>query len=1475
MRKYIYLLMLLCLHVATRGQTIATLDQLGLPHPVEAEGLRYWFDDDATSVKSVEIANGSTSIDASSLANGFHTIHYQVVGADGNVYSISTRFFMKMDTAADGSVTPSRLLYWYDDETTVRQTDFGSGTQILDASHLAEGLHTLYFQVACTDGMITPVTSALFICSSDAGLYGVSRVRYWFDEDNSSLKEADIVGGKQLIDATKLQPGLHTICHQLVYSNGEVGVPVTRIFWKEHEVATADGVNRVTKYQYWTNDKTANMKTVELTNAANPYKLISLLPVPKDPIRSSNFHFEITDGQPTIYAKNNFHIRFHDAKETFKDAETTFVDYSVKQTITDVTLLESEVRATSAKPTENAIKWYRLDAEAGDSLQFHLDRAATIQLFAPSNEEVYSASGAEAVAWNGCHVRESGTYYLALHDVKAQQGNDISLDYIHIDKYAVLRQDVCVVGNGGCSTITFEGNGFKDLYAVELIDGSGNTIEHVYIGHESDATTSIVFDFTDAELGTYDAKFRFAEEDKVFNGLVTIEEAKDIELATTVTYSSKYLIAKGVTSYNFTINNCGNMTSYRTPIYIYVASNKPNGINKIKVTGLNLPKLFDGVDRDDLTEEDRIWMSDIEETVGDTHYFIRNAKWDDSINDSIYVWSAYFFTDIAPQGEIRLTVDVSTVDSVNVWVMTPKENVPLCAHLASQLARTKNRMKKSVVESLCCMREKVECVASIIADVTSIASKISDLAPGTPVNTALGVASCVADALNQVVSATGEIMCGQNDVEDKLWEKVKAISNGISVMNTLTSCASKLLPVGKLKTLLKAISNIFEGDGYISAFGILVDYVGCKEAFSQQKPNCPPNSGGGGGPSSPVSSFDPNGIYGYTAESGSKAVKDGQTEVYYTIEFENDPEFATASAHDIYLTNTLDATKFDLSTFKPTRINIGSKSAELSGDKNFVTTIDMRPEINVIAQVEGTYDEKTGTARWHISSLDPMTMEPTEEVMDGVLPVNYGGNGIGEVMYDIQLKPGLAHQTKVSNQASIVFDKNEAIQTPVWTNIIDRIAPTSHATEAKMLNDSTASVSIAATDELSGPWRYNVYVQYGDGAWFLGAENVPIDQNAKVKVYQGINHGFYTVVTDSAGNVEQKQAAREFTLDVFSPQIETTTKLQLAQGWNWISQNQNTALSAETLKPKAQRIVSQTEELYKDARLGWSGDLTELQPTEMYKVQMSSAASVQLSGLLYNASFRTVPLRKGWNWMGYPVAKTMTPAEALAKLEAEEDDALIGQDGMAQYSGGQWTGTLTTLQPGQGYMYRSASDKELFLNATAQASSRSNFAQSIVPNPPIPEDWTVDKRRYPNVMGIVANLYRNGQKEDANDWTVGAFAGEECRGIAQNVDGRLMMNVYGQGGEQIVFRAMYRESGEVVPISEQEAFRADLLGSVSEPYQLTIGTVTGIVDNERMRTGENEERAYDLQGRRVKSQASKGIYIVTDGKKSRTQKVVK
>ena len=279
-------------------------------------------------------------------------------------------------------------------------------------------------------------------------------------------------------------------------------------------------------------------------------------------------------------------------------------------------------------------------------------------------------------------------------------------------------------------------------------------------------------------------------------------------------------------------------------------------------------------------------------------------------------------------------------------------------------------------------------------------------------------------------------------------------------------------------------------------------------------------------------SCEPNDILGYVAESGSHAIKDGHTDVWYTIQFENDTVFADAPAHDIYLTDTLDVNLFDLSTYRPTKITIGEKSMELTGERNFVSTMDMRPEISAIAQIEGTIDDKTGIVRWHISSLDPMTMEPIKDATIGVLPPNFDGSGLGEASYEISLKKNLPHGTVIPNRSGNIFDNNETVMTPTWTNTIDRVKPTSRVSDVNLASDSTVVVSIKASDDGSGPWRYNVYVQYGSGAWFLAAENVPADTTATVKIYDGIVHHFYCVTTDMAGNVEEKEARSEFTFTV-------------------------------------------------------------------------------------------------------------------------------------------------------------------------------------------------------------------------------------------------------------------------------------------------------------------------------------------------------
>ena len=89
------------------------------------------------------------------------------------------------------------------------------------------------------------------------------------------------------------------------------------------------------------------------------------------------------------------------------------------------------------------------------------------------------------------------------------------------------------------------------------------------------------------------------------------------------------------------------------------------------------------------------------------------------------------------------------------------------------------------------------------------------------------------------------------------------------------------------------------------------------------------------------------------------------------------------------------------------------------------------------------------------SKASPVTGESTTYLMDGVLPVNTDGNGIGQLSFDIQLKPGLAEGTEIPNRATIIFDENAPIETPTWTNVIG---------PAAMQGDVNGDGSVTAQD---------------------------------------------------------------------------------------------------------------------------------------------------------------------------------------------------------------------------------------------------------------------------------------------------------------------------------------------------------------------------------------------------------------------------
>lgn len=1078
-----------------------------------------WFDEDYTTAQTGIYDGDIIWLDVSKLQDGFHTLYIQA-----EQYAVSKAIahsFIKVpQTEAIGALT---CLIFIDDKLYLKEKiepQEGILNLDIDVTTLSQGVHTLQTLVVTPTGAATKISNHFFIRSTTDNEMANLKCFYNVDGDDNYIQAGTYSNGTYHfdVDVSSLDDGIHQLNYMLVGSNG-VSTEARSSFF----VKTPVGGNGIMQYEYWLNDNDSVKTVKKLQERTDPLKLITLLPVESVPIRSSQFHFEVKGNKPMIYAKNTLNMRFFDVSARFTDLSREYIDYNVSQEVTDITpIARDEKSKTFTSPGNNEIKWFSFEAQEGDTLAFRSSQATSMQLFSPSGKEIYTTNGTESTQMSGCHTWENGTHYLAIHDVTGSNNNMI-LDILHMDKYDIVDQDIRVVGDAGASTITYKGNGFRALCEVRYINSQNDTIVAEYIERTSDAEVGIIADFNMAAHDSYDALFIFTgDEHKLVKNSVTVEEGTEIDLKTEVKFNSSFLKSNGKNTYEIEVRNNGNVTSYATPVYIYVSSKSLTGISKIDIAGLDLPGIFAGIDKDSIPESDRNWVTKVEKDIADNHYFIDGKTVEENSTDSIYTKTAYFFVDFAPNSTKKFTVTVYSDETIDVWVTVPRTNSPTSNKPVASKAKASSR---SLKDGYCCIRERVECVATLVADGIGIANTIVGLT-GAPQAAALGVADCVSSSVNTIISSAGTVMCDEGDVEKNFWDKVKSVVNGTSITGMITSCASKILPWKNLNKLLEAIGNVSGNASMV--FGLGIDQAECIIAFTEKKPNCPPNPGGGGGKSTPVAPCEPNDIVGFTAESGSKYVPSNFENTHYTIRSENDPVFATAAAHTVIVTDTLDGNKLDLSTFAARSVKIGDKVMELNGEKSFVKTLDLRTEINVIAEVTLDFDEQTGVTVWTIRSLDPMTMEPTTDPMQGVLPVNNGGNGEAEFSFDIKLKQGLADGEKIDNIANIIFDSEEPIYTPVWTNIIDNTKPVSAITSIEEVSDTTILVNWEGSDEGSGIYRYQLYVQAGEDAEWKPLLGDTLRTQCKLRYTRDIDFGFCVLATDSAGNVEAKELAREF-----------------------------------------------------------------------------------------------------------------------------------------------------------------------------------------------------------------------------------------------------------------------------------------------------------------------------------------------------------
>ena len=518
-----------------------------------------------------------------------------------------------------------------------------------------------------------------------------------------------------------------------------------------------------------------------------------------------------------------------------------------------------------------------------------------------------------------------------------------------------------------------------------------------------------------------------------------------------------------------------------------------------------------------------------------------------------------------------------------------------------------------------------------------------------------------------------------------------------------------------------------------------------------------------------------------------------------------------------------------------------------------------------------------------------MNQAPADEYAKKELTYKPGAEGyisetgvatkVGQVRVTVTLKDGIT-VSEAGGQASY----------PILVNIISRldlqVQLSDQTTFVKGIVSKQSPALVYVKNPGNEPFDPNdLAIEFNDRyEGFPYAEQTSVvpmgeDEPTGAKIY-----GFYILpkfVSESAKYIVTYQGSgieKDADGNDIYHSITITQEQQLAKGWNWISVNALTSpdgndVNAVFTQADIVEMRSQSQILYNDPTYGYFGDLTRLNGIDaMYKVKTNKATTAQwgaTNAFLCKQSFAQIS--KGYNWINNPYEFDI-PASRIdeffgANFTPTDGDMIITlESGTAHYSDGEWVALDGfALQAGKGLIY--------FSNAETAEQMTIDFNRNLAPQAEaapvkgvrdLEDNMAADLFQYnPHAfadnMAMVATIEG---LENPENYTLGVFVGDECRGRGQVVkDGKMLVSAVGKVGERLSFKLANNRTGEVTDLEDTMTYSL-IKGSLKAPVQLSGTTVTGIA---KTMDEAQDEAIYDMSGRRVEKM-QKGIYIV-GGKK--------
>lgn len=311
-------------------------------------------------------------------------------------------------------------------------------------------------------------------------------------------------------------------------------------------------------------------------------------------------------------------------------------------------------------------------------------------------------------------------------------------------------------------------------------------------------------------------------------------------------------------------------------------------------------------------------------------------------------------------------------------------------------------------------------------------------------------------------------------------------------------------------------------------------------------------------------------------------------------------------------------------------------------------------------------------------------------------------------------------------------------------------------------------------------------------------------------------------------------SGESYLLEFESKKYMSKLEYDLPAGWNWISSNlidedkTNSKQFLDPIKQQVIRLVGYEDELTNDYVYGLVGGLTTIKPEEGYKLSVKDPVRFSYSGEAGDPTQNMLTLQEGWNWIGYLPITPLSVDEALAELDPSENDVLKSYDAFATFAGGKWTGSLTEMNPGEGYMYYSKSIKSFnypkaYPTGESQARLKANKESNATP-------WKYDAHKFADNTTLIGQFLMDNVPDESGTYIIGAFYNDECRGVGKNINGQVFITIHGSisDAQSISFRAYDPSSGKEYKIGESIVFRGQTIGTPNMPMALNSKGTTRI-----------------------------------------------